>query len=124
MNAKNFIQNLPPLCWSPRPPETYTIYRDGKTRGIGLIAGRCLASWNLLHDKCDWTTWSGHELGVMAWSLTSRALKVEVGGSPLSDTVLALGPARWPTWWATNRASVEPGPRTQIDQVTKAPSTA
>lgn len=121
MDYKHFITHLPPTYWSPRPPETYTIQHDGRVRGIGKIAAGDYGAWNLIYDKFDWRVWEGHDRGVLTFSMTHNALLAEVGGASLSDTVVALGPIRWPVWWKANRAAVPAQCRSSIDYAMQAP---
>jgi hypothetical protein len=118
MDAKSFIQSLPPTYWSQNHPSTYTLRFDNRTIGIGVLAPRCFGTWNLIHNKFDWTSFKGHEMGVLAWPLIARALTVEAHGAPLADTVVALGPKQWPIWWKANRQSLPPECRTPIDHAT------
>lgn len=94
MTSEQFLKQLPPLCWSPRPAHTYTL--NGK--GIGKIAYQHLAAWNLIHDKYDWSLWQSHVDGVAHLTRIRLALAKEHNGAPLADTVLALGPKRWPAY--------------------------
>jgi hypothetical protein len=115
MDSKTFIQSLPPVYWSQRHPSTYTVRFSNRDVGIGLLAASCYGTWNLLHDKFDWTVFKGHEMGAMAWPLVAKALRTEVQGVPLSDTVVALGPKQWPIWWKANREGVALVSRIPVD---------
>jgi hypothetical protein len=117
MDSGTFISKLPKIYWSKNSPKTYTIFRDGLMRGVGLVAEQDYGAWNLVYDKYDWNLWTGHEYGVLAWSATSQALKYEYGGATLSDTVVALGSEKWPIWWKANRKEVPPQFRQRIDAV-------
>lgn len=115
MQYKQFLAQLPPVCWSERPPHTYTVLRGGKQVGVGRVAWQDYGAWNLVHDKFDWSAWVGHEQGVIAWSVAKQALSHSHAGAPLGDTLVALGPQHWPVWWRANRGAVPATARQSID---------
>jgi hypothetical protein len=121
MDSKTFIAKLPRIYWSERHPKTYTIFHDGRIRGIGLVVEQDFGAWNLIYDKYDWNTWAGHDYGVIRWSLTHIALKHEHDGVALTDTVIALGPKQWAIWWKTNQNKIPPQISQRINQIMRQP---
>ena len=117
MNSKDFLNSLPPIYWSNKHPSTYVFLNNMRPAGIGLLAPAEPGAWNLIHDKFDWGTLAGHQQAVTWWSFLKSALKVQVQGYPLDETVVFLGPHTGPEWWAANRNAAPLTARLHIDNV-------
>lgn len=123
MDASKFLRSLPSVYWSEKHPTRYTVLspESGRPVGIGLIAMECVAAFNLIWNKFNWTEWSGQCSGVANFSTGRCALTIDLDGASLADTVMALGPKGFKKYWQTNRSRVPIQQRRVIDQLLALP---
>ncbi len=85
--------------WSPLHPDSYVIPApDGKVMGIGLVANKDYAAFNLAWGMV-WGKWQTHreqsEL-IEAFVIMQCYTGVQIGGAPLGDWLTLIAPAAVP----------------------------
>lgn len=98
----DLMQRLMKFYWSPSHPATYTLPhpQTGKTVGIGLIAMRDPAAFNMTHAAIsgDFSTVSQHQRAVELFVSYEKLEKVEVGEQSLSEWITLLSESEFRNW--------------------------
>lgn len=111
MTASDFLKSLQPIYW--HPPAKATLPND---TGLGKVANKSPAAYNLVVPHFDLQTLDGQRSAVSAFSTLRLALEA----SNLDADVITQGAKAWPTYWASVKKNVTPEHRSIIDKFTHA----
>lgn len=111
MTASDFLKNLQPIYW--HPPAKATLANG---TGLGKIAHKSPAAYNLVHSHFDLQTEDGQRNAVSAFSTLRLALE----SANLDADVITQGSKTWPTYWNLIKKTIQHEHRSIIDKFTNA----
>lgn len=120
LQVSTLIDKLSKSWWSPRRPETYQAYLDGRNIGVGIIAYKDIAAFNVA-----WALVPNPKLindyknGIDYYFEFTRITKFPVLNADLAWWLTSQTHAEFVKWYATHRDFVPPEAYRLLDYVTK-----
>ena len=103
-DIKKLVAKLQQWHWSPRPPESYVLHTAAGKVGVGLVAHKNYAAFNLIWLSMPLSTRQDMQDANTAFMLMSLVTKVLIENDTVGDHVLTKTPQEFKLWYEANRA--------------------
>ena len=114
---KTLVAKLQQWHWSPRPPESYVFRTAAGKVGIGLIAHKNYAAFNLIWLSQPLSTRQDMQAANTAFRLMSLVTKVIVENDTVGDHILTKTPQEFKLWYEGHRAVFSKPVSASLDKV-------
>lgn len=101
---KTLVAKLQQWYWSPMPPESYVVHTAAGNVGIGLIAHKNYAAFNLIWLSMPLSTRQDMQAANTAFMLMSLLTKVQIENDTVGDHILTKTPEEFRAWYEAHRA--------------------
>ncbi len=114
---KTLVAKLQQWCWSPMPPESYVLHTVAGKVGIGLIAHKNYAAFNLIWLSMPLSTRQDMQAANTAFMLMSLLTKVQIENDTVGDHILTKTPEEFRAWYEAHRAVFSKPVSATLDKV-------
>lgn len=115
--VKRLVAKLQQWYWSPMPPESYVVHTAAGNVGVGLIAHKNYAAFNLIWLSLPLSTRQDMQVANTAFMLMSLVTKVIIGNDTVGDHILTKTPQEFKLWYEANRAAFSQPASFTLDKV-------